>query len=78
MDDLAAILARKDYDEPQEITIIKRYVSEHFKADVHVQLHPHTITVKASSAALIGQLRMHIVDIQRACQTDKKIILRIG
>lgn len=78
MDNIADILLRKDYDVPQEVTVIKRYVDEHFGVAVGVSIQQKTITITARSAALVGRLRMHTVHIQRACQTDKRIILRIG
>ncbi len=78
MDNLADILARKDFDEPQEITIIKRYVEEHFDVPVGVSVQAKTITITAPSSSLIGRLRMHTLQLQRACQTDKRLIFRIG
>jgi hypothetical protein len=78
MDNLADILARKDYDVPQEVTIIKRYVQEHFDVPVGVSIQTKTITITAKSSALIGRLRMHTLQLQRACQTDKRLIFRIG
>ena len=78
MDNLADILARKDYDVPQEVTIIKRYVQEHFDVGVGVSVQAKTITITARSAPLVGRLRMHTVQLQRACQTDKRLVFRIG
>jgi hypothetical protein len=54
MDNLADILSRKDYDVPQEVTIIKRYVQEHFKVGVGVSVQVKTITITARSAPLVG------------------------
>lgn len=78
MDNLSDILSRKDYGEPQEIGVIKRYVNEHFNVPVGVSVQQKTITITARSAPLVNRLRMHSVQIQRACQTDKRIIFRIG
>jgi hypothetical protein len=78
VDNLSDILMRKDYDQPQEVTTIKRYVDEHFKAAVGVSIQAKTITITARSSSLVNSLRMHTVQLQRACQTDKRIIFRIG
>lgn len=78
MDNLADILSRKDFDEPNEIGIIKRYVAEHFDVSVQVRVTPNAITINARSAALVNRLRMHTLQLQRACQTDKRIVFRIG
>lgn len=78
MDNLADILARKNFDEPQEVGVIKRYVEEHFDVTVGVKVQEKVIVITARSAPLVGRLRMHTVQLQRACQTDKKLVFRIG
>lgn len=78
MDGIADILSRKDFDQPQEITVIKRYVLEHFNVDVGVSVQPRTITISARSAPLVSQLRMHTLQLQRACQTDKRLLFRVA
>lgn len=78
MDNLSDILARKDYDQPQEILIIKRYVDEHFAVPVGVSMQAKTITITARNASLVSTLRMHTAQLQRACQTDKRFVFRIG
>lgn len=78
MDNLSDILARKDYDQPQEVVVIKRYIQEHFDVSVGVKVQPKIIVITARSAALVGRLRMHTLQLQRACQTDKKFVFRIG
>ncbi len=78
MDDLGSILARKDFDEPGEVSSIKRYVQEHFNVSVGVKVQPNSIVIIARSAPLASRLRMHTVALQRACQTDKRLIFRIG
>lgn len=78
MDNLSDILSRKNFDEPNEIGIIKRYVKEHFDVDVGVKIQPKIILITARNSSIVGRLRMHTIQIQRACQTDKRIVLRIG
>lgn len=78
MDNLADILARKNFDEPQEVGIIKRYVEEHFDVAVGVKVQEKVIIITARSAPLVSRLRMHTVQLQRACQTDKRLVFRIG
>lgn len=77
MDNLSDILARKDYDEPSESIIIKRYVHEHFDIDVSVKVTKEVIMVYVRSASLMNTLRLQTVQIQRACQTEKRIVFRI-
>lgn len=78
MDNLSDILSRKNFDEPSEISIIKRYVKEHFDVDVSVKIQPKIILITARNSSIVGRLRMHTIQIQRACQTDKRIVFRIG
>lgn len=78
MDNLADILGRKDFDEPAEIAIIKRYVYEHFGVEVAVRVQPKVIIIYARSAPLVNSLRLQTWQLQRACQTEKKFVFRIG
>lgn len=78
MDDLASILGRKNFDEPNEVGIIKRYVEEHFDVAVSVKVQEKVIIITARSAPLVSRLRMHTAQLQKACQTDKRLIFRIG
>lgn len=78
MDNLADILGRKNFDEPGEVSIIQRYVKEHFDVAVGVKVQGKVIIITARSAPLVGRLRMHTVQLRRACQTDKRFVFRIG
>ncbi len=78
MDSLNDILLKKDFDEPPEIAAIKNYAKRQFKSDVGVQIRQNSITITASSAALINALRLKTPQLLEAAQTDKKLIFRIS
>lgn len=78
MDSLNDILGNKDFDEPPEISSIKKYVQDEFKTAVGVQVRERDIVVQVPSAALANTLRLRVPDIQRRCQIDKRLTFRIG
>jgi hypothetical protein len=78
MDSLFSILSDKNFDEPPEISSIKKYVQDEFKADVGIQVRDKDIVVTVPNAALAGTLRMRGPDIKRRCQLEKRLIFRIG
>ncbi|MEK7599493.1 MAG: hypothetical protein AAB462_00445 [Patescibacteria group bacterium] len=78
MDSLHTILSNKDFDEPPEMSAIKKYVQDEFKTDVGVQVRDKDIVVTVSSAALANTLRLRGPEIKRRCQLDKKITFRIA
>lgn len=71
-------MAGKNYDEPQEMVIIKEFVRETFRSNVGVAIQEKTIVISAPSAALAGALRPHSHTLAELCQTDKRLIIRIG
>lgn len=77
-DSLGDILARRDLDEPAEVRLIKDYVRQHFKSEVGVTLGPRQIIISAPNAALAGTLRLHSRRMVEVCQTDKRLVIRIG
>jgi hypothetical protein len=78
MDSLSDILHRKDFDEPPEMTAIKKYVKDEFKVAVSVQVRDKDIVVGVPNAALANTLRLRTPDIKRRCQTTKRLTFRIG
>lgn len=78
MDNLADILRRKDFDQPGEIATLKRYILEHFGADVSIAVRGEQLVVSAPSSSLINTLRLHQVDLKRVSGTDKKFVFRAG
>jgi hypothetical protein len=78
MDSLHTILSNKDFDEPPEMSAIKKYVQDEFKTDVGVQVRDRDIVVTVPSASLANTLRLRGPEIMRRCQLDKKITFRIS
>ncbi len=72
------ILQGNSYAEPEEIRIIKNYVFENFQSPVNVKIGSNSITILVTSAALANTLRMYLIDIKKKCNTEKKLIIRIG
>ena len=78
MDSLQSILSHKDYDEPPEITSIKKYVLAEFGVVVGVQVRERDIIIAVPSAALANTLRLRGPELKRRCQLDKRLTFRIG
>ena len=78
MDSIHSILSRKDFDEPPEMSSIKKYVQEEFQTAVSVLVRDKDIVIGVPSAALANTLRLRGPDIKRRCQTDKRLTFRIG
>jgi hypothetical protein len=78
MDSLFNILSSKNFDEPPEMSSIKKYIQEKFEAEVTVQVRDKDIVIIVPSAAFAGSLRMRVPEMKRRCQLTKRITIRIG
>lgn len=78
MDSLHSILSNKDFDEPPEMTSIKKYVQDEFQTAVSVMVRDKDIVVGVPNAALANTLRLRSQEIKRRCQIDKRLTFRIG
>jgi hypothetical protein len=78
MDSIGNLLDKRERPEPPEIKIIKKYVSDHFKAAVNVTMQTQQIILTVSSASLAGALRMHTHSLQQAIGGEKRLVIRIG
>lgn len=75
---LADILSSKNFDEPAEAVAIKQYVLDTYQKSVAVTVREKDITIHCQSAALADTLRMRWKQLQRAANTDKRLIFRIA
>ena len=57
--------------------IIKQFVREKFKSDAGVTIHDRQIIISVQGASLAGTLRMHLHELKRMCQTQKRLVIRI-
>ena len=73
MDNLNDLLQNKNFNEPEEIGLIKQFINERYHADAEVKVLQTQITVAVPGAALASSLRSDIVTIQKLCQTEKDI-----
>ena len=78
MDSLRNILSDKDFDEPPEMSGIKKYVQDEFKVAVSVLVRDKDIVIGVPNAALANTLRLRSPEIKRRCQIDKRLTFRIG
>lgn len=72
------LLPQGRFEEPPEVRIIKDFVSARFQQPAKVAIQPAQIIIQVKSAALAGALRSHLHELQELCQTDKRLVIRIG
>jgi len=78
MDSLQDIIAQYGPAEQPELLAVKRYVDEHYHTAVSAAFSGESLVVTVPSAALANTLRMQITAIRAVCNTDKRIVFRIG
>jgi hypothetical protein len=72
------ILGGKNFDEPPEISSIKKYVMDEFGVSVNVQIRQRDIVVIVPNSSLAGSLRLRGPEIKRRCQLTKRLTFRIA
>lgn len=75
---IADILGGRRFDEPPEIAVIQQYLIEKFEANGKVTIQERQIIIGVKNAALAGTLRMHLHELQKLCQTEKRLVIRIS
>lgn len=74
---LGDILKHRHIEEPKEVQIIKTFVKTQFRASCRVSVQPHHIVIQVSSASLAGALRIKLYELQKQCDTEKRLTIRI-
>ena len=78
MESLQNLLKGRGATEPPEIKLIKDYVQTEFKEAVEVMVRDKDIVIIGSSSALVNTLRLRTPDIQKLCNTNKRLTFRIN
>ncbi|CAN5640592.1 hypothetical protein BH23PAT2_BH23PAT2_03690 [soil metagenome] len=78
MDSIQSLLKSKKPREPKEIQIIKAFVSAQFASPCGVAIREPNIIITVDNAALAGSLQMQLHALKKACQTDKRLVIRIS
>lgn len=74
---LESLLAGRQRPEPPEISIIKQFVEAKFKITPGVTISERSIIIVVRGASLAGALRPYLSEIQTACNTTKRLVIRI-
>jgi len=78
MDSLMDILGGRDFDEPSEISAIKKFVQDEYNIKPTVAKSGDSIVITLPNASMVSSVRLRGPEIKRRCQIDKKLIFRIG
>ncbi len=74
---ISELLGQRDFSEPPEIQIIRKFVQDKFNARAGVIVGHDRITISVNSSALAGALRLELINLKNLCKTDKKLVIRI-
>ncbi len=75
---ISDILSSRNFDEPDEIGIIKKFVFENYDHQPRVKITDQAIIITVSSAALAGALRPRLHELTALSKTKKRLAIRIG
>jgi hypothetical protein len=78
MDSLQNLLGKYSPKEPDETIAIKKYIYDTFKVASSVGLQGDSIIITVTSASLANTLRFQVTKLQKAGNTTKRIVFRIG
>lgn len=77
-DSLNDILSKFSFDEPPEIRRVKDFIRTKYQIDASVAISGNQLIITVPGAALAGSLRMQTVSLQKAADTTKRLVIRIG
>jgi hypothetical protein len=71
------LLGVRKFNEPPEIKVIQDFVEQKFKLKPQITISSNQIIIAVKGSALAGALRPLLPQIKDACQTDKRLVIRI-
>jgi hypothetical protein len=78
MDSLQDLISTYGKPEQPELIALKKYVDANYHTPVSTAINGETIIVTVPSASLANTLRLQTSRIQAACETQKRLVFRIG
>lgn len=78
MESLQDLLGKYTPEEPEEVAAVKRYILETFEAKARVGLHGEILVITVTSSSLANALRLRLPALQKAANTSRRILFRIG
>ena len=78
MNSLQDILGKKDFVAPDEIKLVKDYISRKYKSACSVQLQRDTIILKVPNSSLASTVRLEQNRLIETCQLKKRLVIRWG
>jgi len=78
MDSMHELLRNRDFVEPPEIAIIKRFVEDNYHESAQISINNQGIMVKVHSSALANSLQLRLPEIQRLIGNSKRLSFRVG
>ena len=76
-DSIGDLLQKKQFDEPDELLIIREFLRENYQVTCQLTVQTRQIVIAVKGASLAGAVRMRLHELQALCQTDKRLVLRI-
>jgi hypothetical protein len=78
MDSLQDILSKKDFTPPDEIAVVKEFITRRYNSPSSVRVERDVLIVRVPSSALAATLHLEQRAMIEACRLDKKLIIRFG
>jgi hypothetical protein len=78
MDSMGDILARKEFDEPDEVKLIKQFVRDNYNESVSISVSKDGFVVYVDSASLANALHLRLPDLRKIIGPTKRLSFRIN
>lgn len=77
-DSLKDLLGQRDLSKPAEIVAIEKFLRDEYQTAGKISVRQNQIVIAVPSAAMAGTLRLRLPQLQKAVDTTKRLIIRIG
>ncbi len=78
MESLAEILARKQFQAPDEVTKLRDYIEKHFDVKPKVTVRGKNLILTVPNSGLAGSLQMKKPHIIKACDIKSNLVISVG
>ena len=78
MDSLQDILGKKHFTPPDEITLLKDYISRNYDSPCRIKTERGSLIVSVPNSALAGTLQLERTKISQKLGLQHKLVIQVG
>ena len=78
MESINTLLSNRDFEEPEEVSKLKVYITRKYEADSQIRISSKGLVIIVKSSSLANVIRLSLPEIKRQLAIEQKLFIKIA